>query len=135
MRAASLGRSDYFAVKLVQLTRRLDQRPLPRRFRALSFGPEHVTVQRTAANTLELEYAEGILSSPFMELYRDRRIAMTVGQRIELEGMTIEVRELTSDGRARKVSSPRTIATPATIRIFPAASRCRGLPRSARTTC
>jgi hypothetical protein len=95
---------DYFAVKLVQLTRRLDQRPLPRRFRALGFGPEHVTVQRTAANVLELEYAEGILSSPFMELYRDRRIPMTVGERIELEGMIIEVRELTSDGRARTVS-------------------------------
>lgn len=93
---------DYFAVKLVQLFRRLEHKPLPRRFRALSFGPEHVTVQRTAANVLELEYAEGILSTPFTELYRDRRIPMHLGERIELEGMLIEVIALTSDGRAQK---------------------------------
>lgn len=95
---------DYFAVKLVQLFRRLEHRPLPRRFRALSFGPEHVTVQRTAANTLTLEYAEGILSTPFMELYRDRRIPMQRGERIQLEGLIIEVLELTDDQRARTVS-------------------------------
>ena len=94
---------DYFAVKLVQLFRRLEGKPLPRRFRALGFGPEHVTVQRTAADTLELEYAEGILSTPFMELYRDRRIPMQRGQRVQLEGMDIEVLELTDDGRARRV--------------------------------
>jgi len=94
---------DYFAVKLVQLVRRLEHQPLPRRFRALSFGPEHVTVTRTAADTLELEYAEGILSSPFMELYRDRRIPMQVGERIELLGLRIEVLALTPDGRAQRV--------------------------------
>jgi hypothetical protein len=94
---------DYFAVKLVQLTRRLDSRPLPRRFRALSFGPEHVTVQRTAANALELEWAEGILSNPFMELYRDKRIPMSVGEHVELAGLAIEVLTLTADRRAQKV--------------------------------
>ncbi|MEY4575723.1 MAG: hypothetical protein RL701_426 [Pseudomonadota bacterium] len=94
---------DYFAVKLVQLLRRIDGRPLPRRFRALSFGPEHVSAQRTAANTLELTYAEGILSSPFMELYRDRRLPMQRGERIDLEGLTIEVIDLTADQRASKV--------------------------------
>ena len=94
---------DYFAVKLVQLFRRLEHKPLPRRIRALGFGPEHVTVQRTAADTLELEYAEGILSTPFMELYRDKRIPMQRGERVELEGLSIEVLELTDDGRARKV--------------------------------
>jgi hypothetical protein len=94
---------DYFAVKLIQLLRRLEHRPLPHHFRALGFGPEHITVTRTDARTLELEYAEGILSSPFMELYRDRRIPMQVGERIELEQLTIEVLELTADGRARRV--------------------------------
>ena len=94
---------DYFAVKLVQLFRRLEGKPLPRRIRALSFGPEHVTLQRTAADTLELEYEEGILSTPFMELYRDRRIPMQRGERVELAGLSIEVLELTQDQRARKV--------------------------------
>lgn len=94
---------DYFAVKLVQLFRRLDHKALPRRVRALSFGPEHVTVQRTAADALELDWREGILSTPFMELYRDRRIPMQRGERVELEGLSIEVLDLTEDGRARKV--------------------------------
>lgn len=93
---------DYFAVKLVQLDRRIDQRPLPRRIRALGFGSEPTTIHRTAADTLELEYAGGILSTPFMELYRDRRTPMHVGDRVELEGMSIEVVEVTADRRASK---------------------------------
>jgi hypothetical protein len=93
---------DYFAVKLVQLSLRIAEQPLPRRLRALSFGPEHITVQRTAANVLELEYAEGILSTPFMELYRDRRIPMREHEQIELEGLRIEVLSVTADQRAQK---------------------------------
>ena len=94
---------DYFAVKLVQLQRRIEGRPLARRWRALSFGPEHIRVQRTDAHTLILDYREGILSTPFIELYRDKRIPMQRGERIELEGLTIEVLELTADGRAQRV--------------------------------
>ncbi len=93
---------DYFAVKLVQLTRRVEHRPLPRRFRALSFGEQTVTVTRTDARTLELTYHGGILQTPFMELYRDRRLPMRVGERIELEGLRIEVLQLTADGRAER---------------------------------
>lgn len=94
---------DYFAVKLVRLQRLVAGRPLPRRFRPLSFGPEHTTVRRTAANALELDFAEGLLSTPFMELYRDRDIPMARGERIELEGLSIEVLEVMPDGRARTV--------------------------------
>jgi hypothetical protein len=94
---------DYFAVKLVQLERRIGHRPLARRWRALGFGPEHIRAYRRDARTLELDYAEGILSTPFMELYRDRRLPMTVGERIELEGLTIEVLTLTADRRAKRV--------------------------------
>jgi hypothetical protein len=94
---------DYFAVKLVQLSLRIAEKPLPRRFRALSFGPEHINLQRTAANVLVLEYAEGILSTPFMELYRDRRMPMHQADTIQLEGLHIEVLEVTADARARTV--------------------------------
>jgi hypothetical protein len=93
---------DYFAVKLVQFERYIDRRPQPRRYRALGFGPERTTVYRTAPNTLELAYEGGILSSPFMELYRDRRIPMMIGERVELEGLRIEVTELTPDQRASR---------------------------------
>ena len=93
---------DYFAVKLVQLDRRIEQKPLPRRVRALAFGYEPVTVHRTDERTLELDYAGGILSLPFLELYRDRDIPMQVGQRIELQGLVIEVLSTTKDGRVDK---------------------------------
>ena len=93
---------DYFAVKLVQLDRRIEQKPLPRRIRALAFGYETVTVHRTDARTLELDYEGGILSLPFLELYRDRHIPMQVGQRIELQGLRIEVLATTPDGRVSK---------------------------------
>jgi hypothetical protein len=94
---------DYFAVKLVQLQRRIDHKPLARRWRALGFGPQHIRARRIDAKTLELEYREGILNTPFIELYRDRRIPMQRGEQIQLEGLLIEVLELTSDGRAQRV--------------------------------
>lgn len=93
---------DYFAVKLVQLGRRIDRKPLPRRWRALSFGPQPVRVSRIDERTLSLDYEGGILSTPFMELYRDRRIRMTPGERVSLEGLEIEVTGVTADGRANR---------------------------------
>lgn len=93
---------DYFAVKLVQLDRRIGQKPLPRRIRALAFGYETVTVHRTDGNTLELDYAGGILSLPFLELYRDRHIPMHVGETLQLLGLSIEVLETMPDGRCSK---------------------------------
>jgi hypothetical protein len=101
--AVFLTAPDYFAVKLVQLQRRIEHRPLARRWRALGFGPEHIVATRVDARTLELVYREGILSSPVMELYRDRRLPMQRGERVELEGLSIEVLDLTRDGRAQRV--------------------------------
>ncbi len=93
---------EYFAVRLVQLERRVEGRPLPRRFRALSFGPQDVIVERTDARTLELEYVGGILQDQGLELYRSRRVPMSPGDRVELEGLSIVVLEVTSDGRASR---------------------------------
>src|SRR5690606_38139646 len=95
---------DYFAVKLIQLSRRVDGAPLPRRWRALSFGPQTVTGQRTDEQTLKLAYDGGILADPLMELYRDRRLPTPPGYRVALEGLRIEVTETTDDGRARGVA-------------------------------
>jgi hypothetical protein len=101
--AVFVNAPDYFAVKLIQLERRIDGRPLPRRWRALAFGPEHIVARRIDQKTLELEYREGILSTPFMELYRDRRFRMAPGERVPLEGLTIQVMAVTADGRAQRV--------------------------------
>ena len=91
---------DYFAVKLVQLARRVEEQPVAKRFRALSFGAEPVTLERSGARSLRLHYEGGILTTPFMELYRDRRLPMLPGYRVELTGLSIEVVHATPDGRA-----------------------------------
>lgn len=90
---------DYFSVKLIQLARRVERQPLPRRWRVLSFGPQRVVVYRANERTLEIDYEGGILGSPFMELYRDRRKRMKRGDRVQLQGLSIEVLEVTGDGR------------------------------------
>ncbi len=90
---------DYFATKIVQLSRRADKKALPRRWRTLSFGPQVVHVTRADAHTLVLDYEGGILATPFLELYRDRRLPMPVGQRVTLQGLVIEVLATTPDGR------------------------------------
>jgi hypothetical protein len=99
-----LNAPDYFAVKLVQLSRRVERAPLPRRWRALAFGPEPIVVERTDARTLTLEVEGGILSDPLLELYRDRRSPTPPGYRVALEGLEIEVLEATADGRARRIA-------------------------------
>jgi hypothetical protein len=93
---------DYFAVKIVQLGRRIDRLPLARRWRALSFGPQPVSVTRVDDRTLSLDYEGGILSTPFMELYRDRRLRMEPGDTVMLEGLRILVTGVTQDGRANR---------------------------------
>jgi hypothetical protein len=90
---------DYFAVKLVQLARRIEERPVAKHFRALSFGPEPVVVERSTDRSLRLRIEGGILSTPFMELYRDRRLRMSPGDAVELSGLSIRVAHTTDDGR------------------------------------
>jgi hypothetical protein len=94
---------EYFAVRLVQLERRVEGRPLPRRWRALSFGPQDVVVERTGERTLEVEYVGGILQDQGLELYRSRRVPMLPGDRVDLQGLSIVVLEVTNDGRASRV--------------------------------
>jgi hypothetical protein len=102
--AVFLTAPDYFAVQLVQLMRRIERRPLARRWRALAFGAEPVIVARTDERTLTLDYPAGILGSPLLELYRDRRLPMQRGERVELEGMEVEVLDTSADGRATRAS-------------------------------
>jgi hypothetical protein len=94
---------DVFTTKFVQLERRIDRKPLARRWRALSFGPQRVIVHRTDARTLTLEYPEGVTDTAFMELFRDRRVRMQPGERVQLEGLDIEVLQTTAGGRLRRV--------------------------------
>jgi hypothetical protein len=84
--------------------RRIERRPLARRWRALAFGADPVVVARTDDRTLTLDYPSGILGSPLLELYRDRRLPMQRGERVMLEGMEVEVLETSADGRVTRAS-------------------------------
>jgi hypothetical protein len=94
-----LSAPEYFAVKLVMLSRSVEEQPTARRFRPLSFGPEPVTVERVSDRALRLSYEGGILTTPFMELYRNRHLPMKVGDRVAITGLDIDVAHVTPDGR------------------------------------
>jgi hypothetical protein len=94
---------DIFTTKFVQLERILEHRPLARRWRALSFGPQAVDVRREDARTLVLSYPDGVADTPFMEMFRDRRQRMGTGEQVQLEGLRITVVGTTDDGRLKQV--------------------------------
>jgi hypothetical protein len=94
---------DYFSLRLAQLRKRNEGSALARRWRGLGFGPEPVQVFRPDASTLELRFVGGILTHESLELFRDRRLRMQVGEQVQLEGLRITVLAITHDGRAERV--------------------------------
>lgn len=106
--AVFISSPDYFAVRLMKMTKAVEQQPSPARYRALGYGPEQITVQRTADTTIELTYAGGAMHEPAvtkqaLDLYRSINRPMHVGQQVLLQGLRIEVLELTEDGRPLRV--------------------------------
>jgi hypothetical protein len=95
---------DFWVARLAQLRKRIEHQPLARRWRTLSAGPERLTVHRSDARTLVADYAGGMLQGPLSTLYRDRRLRMNVGERMHLDGLTIEILATTADGRAQRVA-------------------------------
>jgi hypothetical protein len=94
-----LSSPDYFYVKLLLVVAALERRRAPRRLRALSFGAVALRIERRDAHTLALGFEGGLLGSPLLELYRARELVMPRGSRVRLEGLAIEVEQLTADGR------------------------------------
>jgi hypothetical protein len=94
---------DIYAVKFVQLERRIAQKPLARRFRALSFGPQPVVVLRETERSLVLEYPRGLVDTAFMDMFRDSRVRMRPGEHVRLQGLDIAVLDTTPDGRLQRV--------------------------------
>jgi hypothetical protein len=99
---------DYFAVRLMKMTKAVDHQPSPARYRGLAYGPEQVTMERTADKTVVLTYAGGAMHEPAvtkqaLELYRTINKPMHAGQKVQLEGLAIEVLEVTEDGRPLRV--------------------------------
>jgi hypothetical protein len=94
---------DFFAVRLFQLRKRTEGGPLPRRIRALAAGGDPIELSRVDERTLQVRYDGGLLGRPLSELFRDRRLPMKVGDRVDLAGLGIEVLAITPEGRAETV--------------------------------
>jgi len=87
-------------VMLLPVFRELEGQPVPLRVRVLSPALKNpLTVHRLDAQTLVVRPDKGYLLEVFDRIFRDDRHPMQVGQRVELTGMTIEVTELTEEGR------------------------------------
>jgi hypothetical protein len=73
-------------------------RPEPAHVRLLSVGPVGIRARRLDAHTLELTY-DGLLAPAPMRLFSSARNPMAAGSEIKLDGVTIDVTRVTSDGR------------------------------------
>ncbi|HVW26989.1 MAG TPA: hypothetical protein VHC69_16600 [Polyangiaceae bacterium] len=90
---------EYYSGTFPRLMARLEHRPDIGRQRLLSVGPVPIDARRLDAHRLELTYEGGLLGPMLTRLYRGRNDPFTPGDRVTLEGLTIEVTRVTDDGR------------------------------------
>ncbi|MCP4612538.1 MAG: hypothetical protein GY845_27890 [Planctomycetes bacterium] len=77
-----------------------NNQPMPRHLRILTsslFQP--VEIYRQDTNTLVVRPAYGFYAYVLDGLFRNKKNPFSVGDRVELTGMTIEIREITNDGQ------------------------------------
>jgi hypothetical protein len=105
---------EYYVGTYVRAVLRDAGKPEPARVRLLSVGSVGIQARRLDAHTLELTY-DGLLAPAPMRLFRSSRHPMTAGDEVKLDGLSIEVTRVTSDGRpaaarftfAEPLDSPR----------------------------
>ena len=90
---------EYYSGTFPRLMARLDHRPEMQRQRLLSIGPVAIDARRLDAHRLELTYEGGLLAPILTRLYRGRNDPFSPGDRVELDGLDIEVTRVTDDGR------------------------------------
>jgi hypothetical protein len=82
-----------------------NNQPMPRHLRILSSSLlRSVKVYRQDARTLVVRPEYGYYAMVFDVLFRDKQHPFSVGDRVELTGMTVEIMELTGDGRPAKAA-------------------------------
>jgi hypothetical protein len=81
------------------IERALDGLPGPRHTRALAPTTHPVVLSRPDVHTLVVRPMEGFMSTPGSRLLRGEDYPMSVGDRVELTGLTIAVTAVTADGR------------------------------------
>ena len=89
-----------FTVILSSLVWESNNQPMPRHLRVLtsSLG-RSVKVYRQDVRTLTVRPEWGYYAWALDAMFRDKKNAFRTGDRVELTGMTAEIRELTGDGR------------------------------------
>lgn len=83
--------------------RAAEQRPRPAAIHWLATGASEVRITRTDLRTLRVRPAAGFLSLPSERMQRNPRDHMTVGQLVPLHQLSIEITELTEDGRPAEI--------------------------------
>ena len=82
-----------------------NEQPMPMRMRALTSSLlRPVQVERPDDRTLVVRPEYGYLAWVFDRLFRNENHPFALGDRVELTGMTVEIRSLTGDGRPRDVA-------------------------------
>ncbi len=84
--------------------RAVNEQPLPRRMRTLASALSRQTIRRPDAQTLLVRLKRGYLGRWFDKMFRSTDHPLALGERIELSGMTVEVTELSDDGRVMEAS-------------------------------
>jgi hypothetical protein len=90
---------EYYSGTFPRLMARLDHRPDMERQRLLSVGPVALDARRLDAHRLELTYEGGLFAPVLTRLYRGRNNPFAPGDRVTLDGFTVEVTRVTEDGR------------------------------------
>ena len=83
--------------------RAVEGQPLPRRTRTLASALSSLVIHRPDARTLVIRDSNGYLTWYFDRMFRNGDYPMAVGERVELTGMIVEIRELTDDNRPAEV--------------------------------
>jgi hypothetical protein len=81
------------------LLQELNHGPVPQHTRVLAPGLLAVTIRRLDERTLAIRPEKGYLRWVMDRVFRGERTPLNLGERIALSGMTVEITELTEDGR------------------------------------
>ncbi|MDB4987627.1 MAG: uncharacterized protein JWN04_2805 [Myxococcaceae bacterium] len=90
-------------MSFVGLLRHVTHRPAPRAITPLALGTRGVTLARTGERSLRVRQDGGIALQPTERMTCQVSNKWKVGARVRLSDLTVEIIELTSDGRPRTV--------------------------------
>lgn len=90
---------EYYSGTFPRILARLGKKPDMERQRLLSVGPIAIDARRLDAHRLELTYDGGLLGPMLTRLYRGRNDPFVPSDRVTLTGLSIEVTQVTPDGR------------------------------------